>query len=179
MSLSEDNKMEARESNRFVYIGNYEIKDILFRNFSGRPDKFHQNGQQPNFWLVLTEDTAKGLMERGLNVRTFTNRDGDEEYRLQVYANYGNYPPTIYKICGKNKVLLDEESIGDLDRDEIIGVDLKISPYHWSFNGNEGVKAYISKATFEILEDRIDAKLNEIDRQEKFPDDIEEDLPWN
>ena len=173
--------MEARENNRYVFIENDDIKDILFRNFSGKPDKFHQNGQMPNFWLVLYEDAAKRLIDRGLNVRIFTNRDGDEEYRLQVFANYGNYPPTIYKKCGHNTVLLDDESIGDLDRDEIIGIDLKISPYHWKFNNNEGVKAYISKGSFEILEDKIDMMMNGLSRlDEKAPfDNIEEDLPWN
>lgn len=173
MSSLEDNKMEARESNRFVYIENADIKDILFRNFAGKPDKFHANGQMPNFWLIIFPEKAKELMDRGLNVRTFTNRDGDEEYRLQVFANYGKYPPQIYKLCGKNKVLLDEESISDLDRDEIIGINLKISPYHWTFNGNEGCKAYISKGMFEILEDRIDRMFPMMD------DDFEEDLPWN
>lgn len=173
--------MEARENNRYVFIEDKDIKDILFRNFSGSPDKFHPNGQMPNFWLVLNEDAAKKLIDRGLNVRIFTNRDGDEEYRLQVFANYGNYPPTIYKCCGKKSVLLDDDSIRDLDRDEIIGIDLKISPYHWKFNNTEGVKAYISKAYFKILEDRIDKMLNSLDKtDESYPyDDIEEDLPWN
>ena len=168
--------MEARDnSGRFVYIENDEIVDILFRNFAGAPDKFHQNGQMSNFWLVLKEDKAQELIDKGLNVRSFTNRDGDQEYRLQVFANYlGKFPPTIYKKCGNNRILLDEDSIADLDRDEIIAINLKISPYHWEFNGNSGCKAYISKGLFEILEDRIDMMF-----QDGVVDDIEEDLPWN
>ena len=41
---------------------------------------------------------------------------------------------------------------------------------------------YISKATFEILEDRIEKRINEFSdaaESKRFPNDIEEDLPWN
>lgn len=165
--------MEARNRNNDMIL-NEDIKDILFRNFAGRPDKYYPNGQIPNFWLVLYPEKAQELIEKGYNVRTFTNRDGDEEYRIKIFARYDKFPPVIYKVCGKSEVLLDENSLVDLDRDEICSINLEINPSHWKANGNEGIRAYISQGRFEIVESMF---------SRMFPtapaSDIEEDLPWN
>ncbi len=162
-----------RDSGRkLVYIEDQDIEAIIFRNFSGKPDKFHPNGQMPNFWVVLNPDKAAELGSMGMNIRERENQNGDMEYRLQVFVRFDNFPPTVYKICGDVQLRLDEDTIVDLDRDEIEKVDLSISPYHYEMNGREGIKAYLSKGYFTIVEDRLDKvyrELNKIHEEESLP----------
>jgi hypothetical protein len=153
-----------RES-RLIYIEDDDIKAIIFRNFAGNPDKYHKQGTMPNFWIVLTDEKAEELIEKGLNVREKLNRDGDPEYRLQVFVRFDNFPPTIIKICGNKQIKLDEEMVADLDRDEIEHIDLAISPYHYQTDDRTGVKAYLNKGYFTILQDLLDYK---------YADDFEE-----
>jgi hypothetical protein len=162
--------MQRNSGNRkLVYVEDKDIVTILFRNFAGAPDKYHRNSQMPNFWVVLTPEKAQELIDEGLNVREKLNRDGDTEYRLQVFVNYGNFPPTVIKICGKVQTKLDEDTIADLDRDELEKVDLAISPYRWTFEDRDGVKAYLDKGYFTIVEDRLSQMYEEDLREEELP----------
>lgn len=162
-----------RESGRkLVYIENHEIVAIIFRNFSGKPDKFHPNGQMPNFWVVLTPDKAAELGGMGMNIRERIDDDGEVEFRLQVFVRFDNFPPTVFKICGDAKLRLDKDTICDLDRDEIEKIDLSISPYHYEMNGRSGIKAYLNKGYFTIVEDKLDKvynELNKIHEEESLP----------
>lgn len=158
--------MRERSERRLIYIEDQDIEAIIFRNFSGNPDKYHKNGTMPNFWLVLTPEKAVELIDAGLNVRQKENRDGDLEYRLQVFARFDNFPPTIIKICGKNQIRLDEDTVGDLDRDEIEKIDLAISPYQYEMEGRTGIKAYLNKGYFTIREDRLSKRYSELEEEE-------------
>lgn len=162
---------QKNEGSRLVYIEDKDIITLLFRNFAGNPDKYHPNGQMPNFWVVLDPDKARELADMNFNIRERENRDGDLEYRLQVFARFDNFPPTVIKICGKVQTRLDEDTIADLDRDELERVDLAISPYHYEMNGRSGVKAYLNKGYFNIVEDKFDKMYN-------YMDDEPEDLPF-
>jgi hypothetical protein len=62
---------------------------------------------------------------------------------LKVKVSYKFRGPRAYLQTGDNKVLLDEDSIGSLDRVDIAKVDLDISPYDWEFNGRTGRTAYL------------------------------------
>ena len=55
--------------------------------------------------------------------------------------------------------------VADLDRDEIEHIDLAISPYHYQTDDRQGVKAYLNKGYFTILQDLLDYK---------YADDFEE-----
>lgn len=152
--------MREQSSRRLVYIEDEDIKGIIFRNFAGNPDKYHKAGVMPNFWIVLTDEKAKELIDMGMNVKEKENRDGDLEYRLQVFVRFDNFPPTVIKICGRRQIRLDEDMIADLDRDEIEKVDLAISPYRYEMEGRTGIKAYLNKGYFTIFEDRLDKMYN-------------------
>lgn len=162
--------MNKSGSRKLVYIEDKDIITILFRNFSGAPDKYHRNGQMPNFWVVLTPQKAAELADEGLNVREKMGRDGEPEFRLQVFVNFGNFPPTVIKICGKVQTKLDEDTVCDLDRDELERVDLAISPYRWSFEDKQGVKAYLDKGYFKIVQDKLAQMYDE--------EELEADLPF-
>lgn len=159
--------MREQSARKLVYIEDEDIVRIMFRNFAGNPDKYHKNGVMPNFWIVLTEEKAKELINMGMNVKERENRDGDLEYRLQVFVRFDNFPPTVVKICGRRQIRLDEDMIADLDRDEIEKIDLAISPYHYEMEGRTGIKAYLNKGYFTIIEDEFDRRYN-FDDEETF-----------
>ena len=146
--------MMAR-TNRNVAIEDKDIQAIIFRNFSGQPDNFNPKGAMGNFTVVLNKDKADELADRGLNVVYKENRDGDTEARLKIFVRFDHVPPKVYQITSRQTVELDAETVRCLDTAEISKADLILSPYHYDFNGREGVKAYLSKGYFTIEEDQF------------------------
>lgn len=152
---------------------NIENGHIMFKNFAGKGDQFNRAGDR-NFCVRIDDaDLARQLRNEGWNVKQLRPRDEDEEgaYYIQVKVNYRNYPPKIYMIAGKSKVLLDEDSVNTLDFAEIRNADLIISPYNWEINGKKGVKAYLKTAYITIEQDVFASKYAE----EESPS---EDVPF-
>lgn len=134
-------------------------KMLLFRNFSCKDGQYKAN--YPNFNVVVTQEMADRLMDEGFNVKEYEDRDGNLMYRIKVNARFDNIPPKVFKVCGKKKVRLDETSIADLDRDEIVKLDMVISR-------SSGGATYLSTGYFTIEED-------EIDKLYEFEDDYDDD----
>ena len=149
--------INTRES-RNVIIGDNDIKTILFRNFAGKPDDYHRDGQMPNFWVVLSDEKAHELEDQGFNIKWKPNRDGDEEGRLQIFVRFDPFPPKVYQITTGGTTPLDQESIVALDFAELVKVDLVLSPYRYEVNGRTGVKAYLGKGYFTIQEDEFSSQ---------------------
>ncbi len=140
--------MEPREYVR-VKINDKDIKAILFRNFSGAPDKFNPTGCMANFWIVLTEDKGTELeREERLNVKWKPNRDGDLEPRLQIFVRWDKLPPKVFKKTADGEVQLNEDTIVELDYADIAHCDLVLSPN--DYDPNKPKKAYLSRARFFI-----------------------------
>lgn len=164
------NKMGQFKREKIIIPDN-DIDAIIFRNFSGRPDAFNKNGAVPNFTLVLPLDVASYLSDKGLNVRGRKNKDGDTYYTLKVLVRFDNYPPEVYKICGKRKVLLDADTIGTLDRADIEHVDVSINPSRYSGPAGEGITAYLSVGHFTIADDPFGGKYD-------FDEEEDDELPF-
>lgn len=117
---------------------------IIFRNFEGRGSQFNREGDR-NFSVVIDDaNLAEKLIEDGWNIRIKPPREeGDEPLRyLNVAVKYEPYPPHIYMITGRRKVLLTAESVKELDNADIDYVDVVIRPYNWETATGHGVKAY-------------------------------------
>lgn len=142
---------------------------IIYRNFKGEGGPMNREGDR-NFHVILDEDMAKQLMDCGWNVKFREPREeGDEGfYHLKVKVNYSsNRPPNIFLVDDESKTRLTEESVSILDWSEILNVDLELSAYEWSVNGNTGISAYLKTAYITIPTDYLGRKYNREDKVEE------------
>lgn len=137
-----------------------ENAKIRFRNFSGRPDDFTREGDRSFALVIDDEDLANKLKEDGWNVRVrMPKNDGEDPwYYLKVKVNFGGFPPKIIEVTSRNRVSLNEETVGILDSAELKSVDVEISPYHWEIGGRSGITAYLKTMYATIEEDPFAAK---------------------
>lgn len=148
-------------------IDNIIIEDarIIFRNFSGREEKYNRAGDR-NFCVFIDDpEMAKRLTDDGWNIRVMPPRDSEEEprYYLQVAVSFKNFPPKVVMITRKKQTPLNEETIASLDFAEIRAVDLTIRPYNWIIqegtkNEKSGIKAYLKTMYVTIEEDEFAEK---------------------
>lgn len=145
---------------------------IIFRNFSGKEGKFNPAGRR-SFCVILDTELAADLEREGWNIKQLKPRDDEEEpiNYIQVRVNYGNVDPKIYMVVGRQKTLLDEDSITSLDYAEIENVDLVVRPYEWDVNGKSGITAYVKTMYVTVAKDEFADKYNY--------DDIDEEVPFN
>jgi len=137
---------------------------IGFRNFSGKPGKYNNEGRR-NFCVFLDHEKAKLLEEDGWNVRWLQPRDDQEAEQgyLQVSLSFDKIPPKIVMITSRGKTNITEETISSLDWAEIKELDIIIRPYNWVLqegtkNEKRGVKAYVKSMYITIAEDEFEAK---------------------
>lgn len=128
-----------------LQIDNVDGRDIIFKNFEGRGDKFNREGDR-NFSLRFRDPAlADEVAKDGWNVRIKPARDEDENdfMRLPIKVKFTDYGPKVYLWSGNNRVELDEESVGCLDNIEIDHVNMDVGPYNWTVNGRDGRTAYL------------------------------------
>lgn len=135
------------------------IKDarIIFRNFSGKEDKYNREGDR-NFCVILDEKTAAEMAEDGWNVRALPAREEGETDTpyLPVAVNFKNRPPRVVMITSVSRTNLDEASVEVLDWAEFAKVDLIVRGYDWAVNGKSGTKAYLQTMFATIEEDELE-----------------------
>ena len=134
----------------FAARGVVQIDDarIIYRNFAGAPSKFNREGDR-NFAVgIEDQDIAEALTEKGWNVKIKPPREeGDEPFMfLPVKVKFNDRGPKVYlqnSLGGRNRVTLDEDTVGILDNVDITNVDLDIRPYDWDVQGKTGRTAYL------------------------------------
>lgn len=128
-----------------------ENAKIWARNFKGEERLPYNSKGKRNFCLTLDPEMARDLVDDGWNVKY----DRDDIPYIPVAVSFDKYPPKIYEVTSKGKTLLNEETVGDLDDDEIEYIDLIIRPYRWTVNGTSGVKAYVKSMYVTIQENAL------------------------
>lgn len=122
-----------------VSKGLIQIDDarIVFRNFSGRGDKFNRDGDR-NFAVVIPNEEIKDALledvnEYGVpwNVKIRQPREeGDDPFMyMKVKVKFTDFGPAIYLRSGRTKRRLTEETIGILDSITIASVNMDIRAY--------------------------------------------------
>lgn len=157
-------------------MANYILRNarLLFRNFSGAPNKFGNTDR--TFCVILPPDKEQAFREEGFNVKTLKPRDEEEEPTpfVQVKVRYGYRPPKVTLIAGGARTPLTEDTVGQLDFADIEKTDLSIRPYHGRTRaGIEFCTAYLDKAYITIATDELDAIYNP-----PVPEDEEPPEEW-
>lgn len=153
-----------------LQIDDINGRQIIFKNFEGRGDKFNREGDR-NFSLRIDDpDTADALIKEGWNVRIKEGRDEEEGpfMRLPIKVKFTNYGPNVYLWTGGRRNELDEESIACLDNIDIESVNMDIRPYDWEVNGRTGRTAYLQ--SMEVIQriDRFAARYANMDEEAPF-----------
>lgn len=139
-----------------------EDAKFMFRpNFEGRGDKYNPEGRR-YFNVQIDSETAAALDADGWNVKKWESKedpDAEPIYYIKVRVNYASRnQPKIYTICNGVLTLLDEETVGSLDYDEIETMDLTINPSEWEMNGTTGISAYLKTMYVTLVCDPLAAK---------------------
>lgn len=155
----------------FAPRGILQIDDarIIYRNFAGEATPFNRAGDR-NFSVIIDDqEVANALLEQGWNVKIKAARDeGDTPFmHLPVKVKFNDRGPNVYLVSGKNRVTLNEETVGMLDNVDILSVDLDIRPYDWSVNGKAGRTAYLQTICVTQDIDRFAQRFAE----EEFPEE--------
>ena len=134
---------------------------IIFRNFSGKEDKYNRAGDR-NFCVIIEDhNDAQRLIEDGWNIRVMPPREEGDEPRhyLQVAVSFKNFPPKVVMVTRRKQTPLDEESIGMLDWAEIDRVDLAVRT--WRGTQSPFTSLYLDRAFITVVEDELDAMYRE------------------
>ena len=160
----------------FAPKGILEIDDarICFRNFRGEGSLYNNEGDR-NFSLVIPdEEIADALMNDknefgvGWNVKIRAPREEGEApfMHLPVKVKYTERSgPRVYLISGKNRVELNEDTIGMLDDIDIKSVDMNIRPYDGEGRFGPFRSAYLQSIYIVQNVDRFAARFSE----EEYP----------
>lgn len=140
---------------------NIENAKILWPNFSGREKDYNNEGER-NFSVAIEDpELINKLAEDGWNVKIWVPKNVEEGEEVnpihyipvKVSYKYESLAPKVVMVTKKNQVLLDEDSVGQLDFTRIINADLTIVPSEWEVNGKTGIKAYLKTLYATIEED--------------------------
>ena len=136
-----------------------ENAHIGFRNFSGIKSERNRNGDR-QFTLILDDlEEAQMYKDMGWDVyfRTPQSDPDAEQYGvIYVTVRFDVIPPEIYKVYNGNAVQLNEHTVGQLDKDRIVHVDLELSPYNGNHqDGSPKVTAYLKTMYVTIAPNRF------------------------
>ena len=134
----------------FAPRGILQIDDarIIYRNFKGEGGKFNREGDRNFAVIIPNQEIADALIAEGWNVKIKPPREeGDEPFMfLPVKVKFNDRGPRVYlqnSLGGRNRITLDEDTVGILDNVDITNVDLDIRPYDWDVQGKTGRTAYL------------------------------------
>lgn len=150
---------------------------ICFRNFRGEGTMYNKEGDR-NFSLIIPDpEIAEELQNDkneygvGWNVKIRAPKEEGEMpfMHLKVNVKYTERSqPRVYLISGKNRVELNEGTIGMLDDIDIRSVDLDIRPYDGEGRFGPFRTAYLQSIYVTQEIDRFAARFAEEESPEEY-----------
>ena len=138
--------MREKRERQLISIENTRF--IFMTNFSGDPerDRYGSDARRANI-IIPDEDMARDLLNEGFNVKTTKPRPGSDEedfvpeYYVSIKVNYdSDWPPRIFLVAGDAEpVLLDEDTVSEIDRCYVRNVNVVLNPYHNKRTGNSSL----------------------------------------
>lgn len=136
---------------------------IIYRNFTGRAGMYNAEGER-SFSVLLDEELAKELHDKGMNVKPIKKRDEDDEqmYQLPVAVSYRVRPPRVYMVTGDGnimplrKTLLSEDLVTMMDTLELGECNMVIAVSNYEIRGQKGKKAYLQSFFGHVLMDELE-----------------------
>ena len=123
------------ENTRFIYK----------TNFAGKENDFGNDSRQANV-VINDQAVLDYLLAQGYNVKETKPRDEEDdqfipEYFVVVKVNYDSeYPPEIYLVEGTcEPVLLDANTVGQIDLSYIKNVDVELGQYENQKTGKKSL----------------------------------------
>lgn len=153
---------------------------LIYRNFAGKKGEYNEEGVR-GFSILLDEELANHLMERGLNIKPRKNYDDDgagQMYHLPVAVSYKIRPPRVYMVTGDGatipfrKSLLPEDSLGMMDNLELAEAHLTVAISNYDVRGTKGKKAYLQSLFGHILLDELEQEYAHV--EDMLLDDAEQ-----
>ena len=132
-----------------------EGAQVRFLKLEGRRDQYNPMGRRTFALVISDDDLAEQLTNDGWNVKIKPGNDRYEPYKyinceLKFQADSPNVrrDPEVYLVTksprgGMNTVALTAETVGQVDNAQIENVDVDITPYRWTTENGEGIKAYV------------------------------------
>ena len=146
------------------------LKDVKIpmktRNFGGAERPPYNAKGERNFSIIVDPEQVdiQELIDKGWNIRQGKPNPEDPDYEppyfLRVKVKFfpanddrARLNPKVIVITSAGDMLMDEDSIGDLDTDEIMKANMTISG-RWSESPTyTGVTAYLRKMAVRLCED--------------------------
>lgn len=144
---------------------------IIFKNFTGKDDKFGREGDR-SFSIIIEDDAlAEQLANDGWNVKPLTPRDPDEKVNhfIKVKISFKVRPPKIWLLTNHKRTLLDEDTIATLQYARIENADVVVSPWRWEVNGKTGIAAYLETLYVKIEDDPFADKYADYESSDEVP----------
>jgi hypothetical protein len=148
---------------------------LIFRNFSGKEDKYNAEGSRVFGVIIPDPAIAEQMLADGWNVKYLKPSEEEQEEGieqgppwLQVKVGFGGRgrPPQIFLINDRGKrTHITEETVEELDWVDITNADLIIRPYHYDVQGRGGISAYLQSLYLTIEEDPLARKYSEMESQ--------------
>lgn len=154
-------KYTVLDGNR-LKIENLGNRNIIYRNFSGRPSQYNRDGDM-KFSIVIDPENAQKLASYGWNVKIKPPRNDEEEpfctLDVKIRLDLAWARPKIKQFTRNGSVWIDEDNIGNFDDAEFETVDLVLRQYAWkNGRGETGISAQLSEMYARIAEGVLEAK---------------------
>lgn len=154
-----------------------EIKGcrIVYKNFSGRADKFNDEGRR-NFAVVLSPEQAQDLSDQGYNVKERPPRDPEDDpfFYLKVNVKFDTKgrPPRVVMVTQRNQTRLDEDLVDMLDDVYIEKANIRFRG--WEYDPGKH-SAYLQTLFAQVVEDELGMEFDHIPMAGATADQDEEE----